>query len=129
MKKISFLFIGAFLMVLASCVKPGEKAAGNYTGNYYFISNHTGTANATTSTDETVNMDLDCSGLSINTTANGIVVALDGENVTFTYNSTTTTAGEVISLSGTLIGNNLTFSWVISLGGSNQVAGTFTGSK
>lgn len=117
------------MVALASCVKPGEKAAGNYSGNYTFVTNYTGTANVTTSTDETVNMDLDCPGLSVNALANGVVVAMDGENVTFSYSSTTTTAGEIISISGTLIGNNLTFSWVISLGGSNQVAGTFAGSK
>lgn len=129
MKKMKFLMVALGIIFMASCVKAGEKAKGNYSGNYTVGSQYTGSANVATATDETVNINLICSALSVNSNANGVTVALSGDNVTFTYSSSTTTAGQMISISGTLTGSSLTFTWTMSLGGSNTVSGSFTGTK
>lgn len=128
MKNFKTLFAIAGIVLLASCAKASEKATGNYTGNYTIGSNYSGTT-AVTQSGDNVNMDLVCSSLAINSSALGVTVALSGDNVTFTFSSSTTTAGEVKAISGTLTDKTLTFTWTISLGGASTVAGSFSGTK
>lgn len=129
MKKLTSTFaIAGIVFILASCQKASEKAAGTYTGNYTIGTAYSGNTIVTTVGDA-VNMALNCTSMGISSTASNVTVALSGENVTFTYNSTTTTSGEVISISGSLTGNSLSYNFVISLGGTNSYSGSFLGSK
>lgn len=130
MKKAIYVLMAFSVLMMASCVQPGEKAAGNYSGNYTSVSNtQPGMANVTKASDNSVNIVMDCPNLAISSTANGVTVAADGDNVTFSYSNSSTTAGDVLSISGTLSGNTLSLSWSVSLGGSFSVSGTFSGNK
>lgn len=128
MKNIKTLFVLASIVLMASCMKASEKATGNYTGNYTIGSNYSGTT-AVTQSGDNVNMDLVCSSLAINSSALGVTVTLSGEDVTFSYSSSTTTIGEVKAIAGTLSSKTLNFTWTISLGGASTVAGSFSGTK
>lgn len=130
MNKLKSFIIVIGIVLLASCVKASERASGNYTGNYTINGQDTsGTTIITAEDNYKVTMDMDCSGLSVNSIANSVKVTLCGGNVTFNYNSTTSILGEVISINGVLTGssNSLNYTFIISLGGNATIAGIFSG--
>ena len=115
------------LIVMASCQKASEKAAGNYTGSYIILSNtYSGTANAITSGDN-VNLTLAVPSFGIASTANGVTATNSGDNVSLAFSITSTTNGTITSISGTLTGKSLAFSFTYYSSGS--ISGTFSGTK
>jgi len=127
MKKLSFLFLAAGLLFLASCQKASEKAAGTYNGNFTLFSTYQGTTSIVTSGDN-VNVTMTVPSMSITGVANGVTATMSGENVAITYSSTSTTDGDITALSGTLTGNSLSTSFTVRVSGS-PLSGTFTGTK
>lgn len=129
MKKLTYLFLLAgIVMLVSSCQKPSEKAAGSYNGNYTTaFGTDPGTCNIITSGDN-VNMTLTAPNQGISSTANGVTASTSGDNVSFSYSFVSTTDGDITAISGTLTGNSLSFSFTIRLGGF-AVSGTYAGSK
>lgn len=127
MKKIRAILVLASIAVLASCAKPSEKAAGTYNGNYTIGSTYSGTAVVATSGDN-VNMTLTIPSLFVSAAGTGITATASGDNVALTYTSASTTDGDITAISGTLTGNNLSFSFTYRAGGF-PISGTFAGSK
>ena len=127
MKKLSYLVLGVVALVMASCQKPSEKAAGTYNGSYTVFSNYNGTAVIGTNGDNT-NWTMTIPSMSVTGSANGVNTTASGDNVAFSYSSSSTTDGDITMVNGTLTGNNLSFSFSVRAGGS-AVSGTFSGSK
>ena len=127
MKKITYALLAAGIVFLASCQKPSEKAAGTYNGNYTVGTNYAGDAVIVASGDNT-NWTMHIPTMSVTGSANGVTTTASGDNVAFTYSSSSTTDGDITAISGTLTGNNLTFTFSVrAFGGS--VGGSFSGSK
>lgn len=125
------------VLVFASCSSAGEKAKGTYSGNYAIDSTSTypvsgtvisGSINVTKVSDSKVNMLLVANSPSLTDASNDISVTLDGDVVSFNYSNPTTTEMDMMSLNGTISGNNITVNGVMYMSGGNGV-GTFTGTK
>jgi len=127
MKKLTYLFLAAGILFMASCQKPSEKSAGTYNGNYTVFSNYSGTAVIGASGDNT-NWTMSIPSMSLTGTANGVSTTASGDNVAFSFSSSSTTDGDITAIAGTLTGSNLSFSFSVRAGGGS-VSGTFTGSK
>lgn len=127
MKKLTYLLLAVGVIFMASCQKPSEKAAGTYNGNYTVGTNYSGTA-AIVASDDNTNWTMDIPSMSVTGSANGVTTTASGDNVTFSYTYSSTTDGDITSITGTLTDNNLTFTFVVRAFGNN-VAGSFAGSK
>lgn len=127
MKKLTYALLAVGVIFMASCQKPSEKAAGTYNGNYTVGTNYSGTAVLTASGDNT-NWTMNIPSMSVTGTANGVTTTASGDNVAFSFSSSSTTDGDITAISGTLTGNNLSFSFTVRAFGG-PVGGTFAGSK
>lgn len=125
MKKLISISVLSML-ILASCVKPEEKAAGNYQGTFTAGSNFDGSANVTAASEETTNIVLDCPSL-FTSTAAGVTTTMDGENISLSFQTTSSTPGAILSLNGSIANKTMNITWTISMGGSNTLSGAFTG--
>ncbi len=119
--------MAAGILFMASCQKPSEKAAGTFNGNYTVLTAFSGSAVIATSGDNT-NWTMSIPSMGINGTANGVSTTASGDNVAFTYSSSSTTDGDITAIAGTLTGNDLSFSFTVRAGGG-PVSGTFAGTK
>src|SRR5689334_20957880 len=127
MKKLTYALLAVGMIFIASCQKPSEKAAGTYNGNYTIFGNYSGTASLIASGDAT-NWTMTVPSMSVTGTASGVTTTASGDNVAFSFTSSSTTDGDITAISGTLTGNNLTFSFTVRVSGS-PLSGTFSGSK
>lgn len=121
--------VAVVALTIASCASNGEKASGNYTGNY-LVNGYTvpGSITVTKVSDTKVDMFLVCNSPSATDYALGVNISVNGDVVTYSYNNSTSGYMDMISINGTLTGNTVTLDGVISLSGSNGV-GVFTGTK
>src|SRR5688572_4715178 len=106
MKKLTYFMVAAVVLVMASCAKPSEKAAGTYNGNANI--NSTDYACVTTVTadgDNKANISATANSTTYN--VNGVSLTLNNDVVTFSYTSNTTTSGEATAVNGTVTGNAL----------------------
>lgn len=128
MKKLTYLFLAAGILFMASCQKPSEKSAGTYNGNYTVITtNYSGSATIAASGDNT-NWNMAIPSMLITGAASGVTTTASGDNVAFTFTSSSTTDGDITSIAGSLVGNTLTFSFTVRAGGF-PVSGSFSGTK
>jgi hypothetical protein len=128
MKKLKSLFVIAGIIALASCVKPSEKASGNYNGTATVLStDYSGTTGVTANGDDKVNITTTAN--SVTYTANGVSASLSNDVVTLTYSSTTTTAYEVTALSGNVTNNTLNYTATVMVSNPFTTTVVFTGTK
>src|SRR5688572_20371865 len=130
MKKLSFLILASSVLMLASCVKASEKAAGTYgtsDGNFNLFGNYAGTTSIVTAGDN-VNVTMTVPSMSITGVANGVTATMSGDNVSLSFSSTSTTDGDITAISGTVTGNSLSTTFTVRVSGS-PLSGTFTGTK
>jgi hypothetical protein len=128
MKKLTYLLLAVGVILIASCQKPSEKSAGTYNGTYTVLSSNYSGSDVITASGDNTNWEMHIPSMSVNGTANGVTTSASGDNVTFSFTSSSTTDGDITAISGTLTGNNLTFSFTVRVSGSG-VTGTFSGSK
>src|SRR5688572_22948135 len=119
MKKLMFLFVAAGALMLASCETAGKKSEGTYTGDHSVtgFGTQSGTVIVTSTGDQVVNMNLNCPGATMNTTATGVTATISSNNVTYSFTGSGTTNYDVTALSGTLTDKTLTLSYTIYYGG------------
>ncbi len=128
MKKIQLFLIAGFLLVLASCAKPSEKAAGTYNGTATVNStNYAGTCTVTANGDNMVNMTMTAN--SVTYSVNGVSASLSNDVVTFSYTSSSTTSGDIVAVSGNVTGNTITLAITIMLSNPTTYPVSFSGTK
>ena len=130
MKKLTYLFLAIGVMVLASCETASKKSEGTYTGTHSIpgVGSQSGTVVATSSGDQSVNLNLICSAASMNTNASGVTATLSNDNVTYSVTGTGTNNYDVLSVSGSLVDKTLTISYTVYYTGVG-IGCTFTGTK
>lgn len=132
----SIAVITAGVAFLASCqpaaVPPtaSEKSVGTYNGTFSATGiDTTGSVVVVANGDDMVNMTLSCPMFPPGSSINGVHATLNGDNVNFSFSSSSTTDGTVINLNTpTLTGNTLAFGMTVYFAAGNQIFG-FSGQK
>lgn len=128
MKKFIYLFIATGVLLMSACQKPSEKSAGTYNGNFTQASSSWSGKIVISTNGDMTNWVIESTDAGINITTSGITTTANGDNVSFTYTSSTTTDGAITALSGALAGNTLTSTFTFNFSGGSATL-SFSGTK
>ncbi len=128
MKKLTYLMVAAMVLVMASCAKPSEKAAGTYNGNAVVNSNTYSCVTIVTANGDN-QANVQATANSVTYTVNGVNLTINNDVVTFTYTSNTTTSNEVTAVSGSVTGNSIAITMTIMLSNPITYGVAITGTK
>lgn len=125
MKTIKKINLTVFLILFLFSCSAGDKAAGAYNGTYSYGTGSTQTTvNVVSNGNEKVNIHL------FTVTTNDVSVSLANNVVTFSYsNGAASVNGDIISIDGTLSGNNLTLYYVFYQNPTVTNSASFVGTK
>ena len=116
------------VLVMASCAKPSEKAAGTYNGNAVVNgSTYSCTTIVTANGDDKAN--IQATANSITYSVDGVSLTLNNDVVTFTYTSNTTTSNEVTAVTGTVTNNAIAITMTIMISNPFTIDVVITGTK